>query len=46
MRKREDALYMEDLFDSEDGDPELMKLATKIMRLLSALPDDQLISFR
>ncbi len=46
MRKREDAKYMGELFDSEYGDVGLMKLATKIARLLSALPDNQLTSFR
>ena len=46
MRKREDAEYMEELFDGENGDIGLMRLATKMARLLSALPDNQLISFR
>lgn len=46
MRKRDYTKYIEELFDSEHGDYGLMKLATKIARLLSALPDNQLISFR
>jgi len=46
MRKREDAKYIGELFDSEHGDYGPVKLATKIARLLSALPDNQLISFR
>ena len=46
QRKQEDAEYMAMLFDSERGDYGLMKLATKIARLVSALPDKQLVSFR
>lgn len=46
MRNWEDAKKMEKLFDSEAGDYGLVKLATKIARLLSALPDNQLASFR
>lgn len=45
-RKWEDAERMESLFDSEAGDYGLVKLAIKIARLLSALPDNQLASFR
>lgn len=45
-RKQEDAKFMEDLFDSEHGDNGLMKLATKMTRLLLALPDNQLTGFR
>lgn len=37
---------MEELSDREHGDYGLMKLEKKIIRLLSALPDNQLISFR
>lgn len=37
---------MDELFDIELGDYGLMKLAKRIFRLLSALPDNQLISFR
>lgn len=44
-RKWEDAERMESLFDSEAGDYGLVKLAIKIARLLSALPDNQLASF-
>lgn len=46
MRKRKYAKFTESLFDSEDGDSKLIKLATQIARLLSALQDNQLISFR
>ena len=46
MRKREDAEYMDEFFKSEYGDYGRMKLAANITRLLSALPDNQLISFR
>lgn len=46
MRKREDTKNMEELLDSEYGDYGLIKLAIKIVRLLSALPDNQLTSFR
>lgn len=46
MRKREDTKTMEELLDSEYGDYGLIKLAIKIVRLLSALPDNQLTSFR
>ena len=45
-RKHGDGEYSEELFDSEHGDYGLMKLATKIARLLSALPDNQLTGFR
>lgn len=45
-RKQEDGEYLEDLFDSEHRDFGLMKLATKIARLLSALPDNQLTGIR
>ena len=44
--KQEDGEYSEDLFDSEHGDYGLIKLATKMVRLLSALPDNQLTGFR
>lgn len=46
LRKQGDREYSEELFDSEHGDYGLMKLATKIARLLSALPDNQLTGFR
>lgn len=46
IRRREDAKDMEELLDREHGDHELMKLASQIARLLSTLPDNQLISFR
>lgn len=44
-KKQDDARDME-LSDAEHGDYGLMKLAKKIARLLSALPDNQLTSFR
>ena len=37
---------VEELFDIEYGDNRLVKLSSRIMRLLSALPDNQLTSFR
>lgn len=54
MRKQEAPKWMEDLVDGEhrnyfDGEHRnygLINLAIKTARLLSALPDDQLVSFR
>ncbi len=46
LREQGDREYSEELFESEHGDYGLMKLATKIARLLSALPDNQLTGFR
>jgi len=46
MWKQEDPKYMEDLVEGEHGDYGPMKLAVKIAKLLSALPDSQLVSFR
>ena len=45
MREREDTKTMEELLDSEYGDYGLIKLAIKIVRLLSALLDNQLIVY-
>lgn len=45
-RKQEDGEYSKELFESEHGDYGLMKLATKMARLLSALPDNRLTGFR
>jgi hypothetical protein len=42
----EDAKHMEDVFDGEDQDMGLTKLAIKLAQLLLALPDDQLTCFR
>ena len=46
MKEQEDAEYMDMLDDSERGDFGLMKLATKVAKLASALPDNHLVSFR
>lgn len=46
VRKQEDMMDVEELFDIEHGDFGLMKLSRRIIRLLSVLPDNQLSSFR
>ena len=46
LRKQKDTEYMDMLSLSERGDTGLVKLARKIARLVSALPDNHLISFR
>ena len=46
IRKREDIKTIEELLDSEYGDYRLIKLAIKIIRLLSALLNNQLTYFR
>ena len=45
-REQEDRMYSEELFNGEHGDYRLIKLATKMARLLLALPDYQLTGFR
>ena len=46
LRKQKDTDYTNMLFLSERGDTGLMKLARKLARLVSALPENHLISFR
>ncbi len=45
-RKQQDTMDIDELGDMEDGDLGLVRLAKKILILLSKLPDNQLSSFR